>query len=166
MRRRTTINAAVGNNSSRGSSVVAVLGALVLLSSTGGGGPLRILPAVNGESYCDAGPASSTVGNPELASDFAIEHDFACQDGYFLVGVDVWADAFVESMRWRCSNGDESPTSDNTNPDEVISFTDGAITAIEATAHTNTTTLEFLGQMYIGGFYFTDDTISTEGPFG
>lgn len=102
MRRRmhTTTDAAVGNNSSRGSSVVAVLGALVLLSSTGGG-PLKILPAVNGANYCDAGPASSTAGNPELASDFTIEHDFACEDGYFLVGVDVWADTFVQSMRWR-----------------------------------------------------------------
>ncbi|CAM9423552.1 unnamed protein product [Ectocarpus sp. 12 AP-2014] len=162
MRRRTTITT---TNSSRGGSVVAVLGAMVLLSWTGGGS-LKILPAVKGENYCDAGPASSTAGNPDLASDFTIEHDFACEDGYFLVGVEVWAGAFVESMRWRCSNGDESPTSDNTSPDGIISFTDGAITAIEATAHTNTTTLEFLGLMYIGGFYFSEESISTEGPFG
>lgn len=89
-----------------GSRAAEVVVALFLLASSGGsggrGGRLNaIMPGVNGVNYCDSVPASSAAGNYDLVSDFTDEHDFACEDGYFLESVTVWADVFVESMVWR-----------------------------------------------------------------
>ncbi|CAM9402207.1 unnamed protein product [Scytosiphon promiscuus] len=157
-----------------GAGAAKVIAALFFLASSGGGGGMggsltAIMPGVKGDNYCDSVPAASTAGNVDMVSDFTDEHDFACEDGYFLEGVTVWSDVFVEAMVWRCSNGDESETTEFSDPDGDASFTDGAITSIEAAAHTNTTDLEFLGLMYVGGISpdaAGSDVYSEEGPFG
>lgn len=68
----------------------------------------------------------------------------------------------------RCSNGDESETTGYSASEGNASFTGGAITTIEAAAHTNTTVLEFLGLVYVGGIGPNATGIevySEEGPF-
>lgn len=89
-----------------GTRAAQVIAAFFFLASSGGGGQRggalpAIMPGVSGANYCDSVPASTTVGNPDLTTDFINEHDFACEDGYFLNGVAVWADVFVGAMVWR-----------------------------------------------------------------
>ncbi|CAN0166248.1 unnamed protein product, partial [Hapterophycus canaliculatus] len=151
-----------------------VVVALFFLASSGGvpgtGGPLTaIMPRVNGDNYCNSIPAPSAAGDYEMSSDFTVEHDFACEDGYFLEGVTVRADVFAGSMVSLCSNGDESETTVFSDPSGDSSFTGGAITNVEAAAHTNTTALEFLELVFIGGSSpdaTWTEVYSKEGPFG
>lgn len=122
-------------------------------------------------SHCSSSYASSTAGLPHTAA-LAIKKTFVCEDNEFLVAVEVGYSSFLQSLRWKCSDGTESPLFGSTASylEYGTPSFDVAITAVKAPTYTGElySTLDLMGQLQVRGLSMGLSTSFSSwlGPYG
>lgn len=122
-------------------------------------------------SHCYSSYVSSTAGFPDTVAQ-AEEINFACEDNEFLVALEVGYSSYLQSLKWRCSDGMESPLFGSTAPylEYAIPSFDVAITGVKAHIYTEEvySTLDFMGLLHVRGRSIDSSTsfASWLGPFG